>query len=437
MKITLDAKWQARPLLTSVVMPFVKSSNKKRPDYDAVHEDGLAGVCIDGQAWIDPTKPAAEVIPAGTTSVELFFEAKHALDPRKLAVAYGETELKIELDRKWLRQPLQASVVVPFVAAYNKKHASPLVPTPLLASMISAVSIDDGPPVIAPELAETLQRPAALALPPAAKRIDLSFGAVAAATAGGSSGSAVGAAAGGASLAPVIPPLNPGELAAKVKLFWPKVRMTLEGLAAAREAHWTRFQLRPADGQVLGAALLAAAEVRCEGSWDTTSLGNLLTLNLEENDLRCEGIIGLVDSKALHHDVVHHLRDLFLQSNRIADRGAEALFLRSQLPQNLKKLVLQDNAIGEGALDAIASAFASKAFKVRHLNLLENRFSGDGAAAEGLRAALSKHYCEYKLPPKTAQKLPSAREQMLKAAASGGAGGYKSASEKKAALEID
>ena len=46
LKITLDAKWQARPLLTSVVAPFVKSFNKKRPDYDAVHDDGLAAILV-------------------------------------------------------------------------------------------------------------------------------------------------------------------------------------------------------------------------------------------------------------------------------------------------------------------------------------------------------------------------------------------------------
>ena len=43
LKITLDEKWQGRALLTAVVVPFVRSFNKKRPDYDAVHEDGLIG----------------------------------------------------------------------------------------------------------------------------------------------------------------------------------------------------------------------------------------------------------------------------------------------------------------------------------------------------------------------------------------------------------
>ena len=65
LKITLDEKWQARPLLSSVVAPFVKAFNKKRP-LDAVHEDGLVGVLVKrsgeppAEEWADPSQPAAK-----------------------------------------------------------------------------------------------------------------------------------------------------------------------------------------------------------------------------------------------------------------------------------------------------------------------------------------------------------------------------------------
>jgi hypothetical protein len=419
LKITLDAKWQKKSLLVSVVAPFIKSFNKKRPEYDALHEDGLAGILADGATWLDPMRHAADAVPPQTAAVELHFEPRASMDGRPCRVGCGETELKIELDRKWLRQSFQNAVIGPFVTTYNKRNASPLVPAALDVAALSALSIDDGAP-LTEELGALLAKPAALVLPMGTKRVDLAFGAVGSASlvaqpgapsvvTGAGGGGAGGGAGGGVGVG--LPPPTPRQLAERLAAFWPRVRTTAEALAASREAAWTNFRLGPSDGATVGAALLAASRVRCAGSWDGEGCGNLLTLSLQDNDLRCDGLIGLVDSKALSRDVMCSLRDLFLQTNRIGDRGVEALFTRANLPE-LKKIQLQDNSVGEAGAKAIDRALRSSTFKCRHLNLLENRFAPDGEAAEALRATSLTKYCELRLPPKPADRVPTAKEQM-------------------------
>ena len=404
LKITLDSKWQKKSLLAGVVMPFIKSFNKKRPDYDAVHEDGLAGILVDGTTWADPYRSAADVLSFTTSTVELHFEPKDVLATRSCRVSSGETEFKIELDRKWLRSSFRSAVVVPFVVAYNKKHSSPLVPTPLDAATLSAVSFDDGAPL--DDLSAEVERPACLLLPRQVKCVQLMFGGTGGGGVAGSTGR-VGNSGGAVALSK----LSPEQLAERLSQFWTRVRTTAEGLASAREATWTNFRLGPADGAVVGAALLAASRIRCAGSWDGESCGNLLTLSLQNNDLRCDGLIGLVHSGALDRAIMCSLRELHLQSNRIGDRGAEALFTRADLP-NLKILQLQDNSIGEAGVVAINGALRSSRFGGRHLNLLENLFAADGEAAEALRQTGLTKYCELKLPAKPQDRIPSAKEQM-------------------------
>ena len=197
LKITLDAKWQKKSLLVSVVAPFIKSFNKKRPEYDALHEDGLAGILADGATWLDPMRHAADAVPPQTAAVELHFEPRASMDGRPCRVGCGETELKIELDRKWLRQSFQNAVIGPFVTTYNKRNASPLVPAALDVAALSALSIDDGAP-LTEELGALLAKPAALVLPMGTKRVDLAFGAVGSASLVAQPSVVTGAGGGGA-----------------------------------------------------------------------------------------------------------------------------------------------------------------------------------------------------------------------------------------------
>lgn len=405
LKITLDDKWQGRPLTTSVVLPFVKSFNKKRPSYDAIHQDGLAGIQIDGETWVDPSQSAKSSLPADVQALDLHFEAKEAMvASRSCRVACGETELRIELNTKWLRQSFSAAVIAPFAAAYNKKHGNPLVPTPVEAASISSVEIDDAPVPLA-----DVTKPACLVVARGAKRIDLRFGsgATPGATASALSGGGASAGAGsGASL------LSERE---RLQQLWTRVRMTADSLAAAREVKWSSCRFGPAEGGTIGRALLAGASVRCEGAYGD-GLGNLLTLNLESNDLRDEGLTALCSSGALDGEAVMvSLRELYLQNNRIGDKGVAAL-ASSRLPTALKVCQLQDNVIGDEGACELARAIRAKlvAFRPRHLNVRENRFDPGGAAADALRAAVSEHYVELKIEPKpsAANVLPSVKAQM-------------------------
>lgn len=260
LKITLDEKWQSKPLTTSVVMPFVKSFNKKRPDYDAVQEEGLVGVQIDGEAWIDPSQSAKAVLPPDVKALDLHFDSKEALaTARACRVSCGETDLRIELNTKWLRQHFAAAVVAPFAAAYNKKHGNPLVPTPIDVASLCAIAIDDAPVAL-----EDAAKPTCLVVPSGAKRIELAFGSLptAASASAGSGG------------APGVSGLTDRE---RLKQLWSKVRYTPETCATARELKWSNFRLT--DGMAIGHALLAAAAVQCEGAYGA-SLNHLLTLDL-------------------------------------------------------------------------------------------------------------------------------------------------------------
>ena len=403
-KITLDEKWQARPLTTSVVKPFVTTWNKKKPAYDHLHEEGLAGVQANETAWIDATSPANKALTGfvEVKTLDLFFETKDAMTTlRTCRVACGDVELKIELATKWLRQPLSAAVVAPFAAAYNKKHGNPLDPKPLDATKLSSIAVDDAPV----ELADAA-KPTCMVLPIGCKRIDLAFGEI-----GQQAPPAIISAATGDG--PITYGVSERE---QLKQLWSKVRCNEESLAGTLHLNWTNFRLSPADGLAIGMALLSGAAVRCEGSYGD-GLGNLLTLNLESNDLRDEGLMALCKCGGLDRDkVMRSLRELYLQSNRIGDKGAQSLIDPStNLPTELKIVNLQDNSIGEGGVKAISYAISSKRFKPRHLNLRENnKLDKSGPVAEELREIVKGKYVELKLEPKpsAASVMPSMKEQM-------------------------
>lgn len=216
-------------------------------------------------------------------------------------------------------------------------------------------------------------------MPVGAKTIELCFGEEAAAR--------PAAAANGA--AAQWPPEHPERLAQ----FWSRVSSDTDKVAAAAEVRWSRCRLSPADGAVMAVAFHLAARVRCEGSFGE-GLGNLLVLNLEANDLRCEGLEAL--EPALDGErVFPALRELYLMNNRIGDRGVQVL-LRRELPQ-LKILSLQDNSIGDDGMRAFARAIQAKTFRVRHLNVLDNT-CGLGSAMEELKEAVKGCYVELRAP---------------------------------------
>jgi hypothetical protein len=385
LKITLDEKWLKRPLLTSVVGPFVKAFNKKLADESAraVHEDGLSALCVDGETWVDPSQTGSTALPADTKIVELFFETKEAMDMRRCHVVCGEVELKIELERKWLRQSFSAAVVAPFVRAHNKKHGSPLS-----VSALSHVFIDGGPSVQLRELGQ----PSGFFIGPSTRRVELRFGgdgSDAGVSTGGGGGR--GTPGGGGGLAQ----LSEAEL---LRRMWTRLRTTEEGLASAREVRWTNLRLgsSASDGATIGRALLCAGSVRCEGSWGSEGLGNLLTLELCDNELGCDGVKSLVECGALSHSAIPNLRDLHLQNNRIGDEGIEALCYYNKLP-HLKKLQLQGNLISDDGLSLISKAMSERDFRPRHLNILENRYDPSSGEAEELREIVRDKYVELRM----------------------------------------
>lgn len=133
-----------------------------------------------------------------------------------------------------------------------------------------------------------------------------------------------------------------------------------------------------------------------------------------ENDLRDEGLEALCKTGGLDgRKVLVSLRDLYLQDNRIGDKGVSALCLAG-LPGKLRVVQLQDNSIGEAGARSLARAIGDGSFKPRHLNVKENRWVKGGDADEELRAAVRANYVELKIEPKpsAATVLPSAAKQM-------------------------
>jgi hypothetical protein len=365
LKISLDAKWQTKPLMQSVVVPFVKSFNKKRDE--KISEDGLFGMLADETTWIDPTQPANK-LPVDVALVELYFGSKDALINRQCRVSHQEIALRIDIETKWLRQPFAQAVVLPFTKAYNKQ----LVPEPLDVKEFTRADVD-GEPIDAADAC----KPTCLLVPQGAKRIELFFG-------GSPAASAAAYDAGSSSQMPMT--------AQRLKAFWAKVRTSEEKLAALNEAKWTNMSLSASDGMPMAAALQAAAKVRCEGSYGD-GLGNLLTLNLDGNDLRCEGVIAL--APALRSTVCPSLRALYLMNNRIANAGVAAL-VQAGTTRELKILSLQDNAIGADGMTTLARAIEDKSFYVRHLNVLDNKCQFTGEMEE-LKKAVQAKYIELKV----------------------------------------
>ena len=164
------------------------------------------------------------------------------------------------------------------------------------------------------------------------------------------------------------------------------------------------MRLAPSDAAPMASALRAATLLRCEGSYGD-GLGNLRVLNLESNQLRCEGLEALMP--ALDEDsVMVSLIELYLMNNRIGDRGVEALVSDKggKLPR-LKILQLQENAIGPLGMQTLARAF-ERGWYVRHLNVLDNKCQLTSEMEE-LKEAVKLKFVELRAP-----QIQSAKDAM-------------------------
>ncbi len=130
-------------------------------------------------------------------------------------------------------------------------------------------------------------------------------------------------------------------------------------------------------------------------------LRHLLTLSLEHNELRCDGVAALAPS--LSEDVLPQLRTLHLHANRIGDAGAAALC--GARMAKLMVCMLQENEIGDDGVLALGRAVGDESLRVKSLNLLGNRFSF--GAADEFKKLTTKKFVDVKLPT-----IPTARERM-------------------------
>ena len=138
MRITLAAKWQARPFELAVVKAFVASYNKKLPEADAVSVSGLQRVAIDGVELEDALEKiqdaqalASTLVAPSVERVELFFGAPPPREIKVVVKADSQNETKITLDRRWMAKSFEEAVVVPYLSLYNKRTFAQLEPAKL------------------------------------------------------------------------------------------------------------------------------------------------------------------------------------------------------------------------------------------------------------------------------------------------------------------
>jgi hypothetical protein len=112
---TLDENWQAKPFLAAVVKPVAMKLNK-RPDKEPVSADRLERVEIDGvEVDFSVQAPVASVVPAGASTVELFFGLAPPKELKFSVSAGGNSEMSftITLDSKFMQKTFHDAVIVP------------------------------------------------------------------------------------------------------------------------------------------------------------------------------------------------------------------------------------------------------------------------------------------------------------------------------------
>jgi Ran GTPase-activating protein (RanGAP) involved in mRNA processing and transport len=94
-------------------------------------------------------------------------------------------------------------------------------------------------------------------------------------------------------------------------------------------------------------------------------------------------------------------------NNRIGDRGVKALVRPQALSPTVRILSLQENLIGGEGILTLASAI-DQGFKVRHLNVLDNKCQLT-SEMDKLKQAVKMKYIELRAPA-----LQSAKDLMRK-----------------------
>ena len=377
LKITLDSKWQQRPFASAVVDPFVRAYNKKL-EGTPVAKDSLARVVVDEVEVADFSRLAVEVVGAEASVVELFFGGKPAVatdGPLQFQVCHLQLELKITLDAKWQQRSFVDAVVEPFARAYNKK--SP--PRPVASDKLSCV-LCDGVEVT------DLTRAAAAVVPPGTQKVLLFFGQRPAA-------SQLRGAVGPSLLSQSE---QRDQFFAKVRSYsglqhcsrsrWPahnsappenpvakphsKCRTVLRWQVnsspaklqdkVTAELRWNRCKLQPSDGVPLAAAL---------GPLTMKVFPKLFSIDLSDNDLRDEGVEAL--SRVISIEHMPKLKDLYLHSCRVGDKGVMALITSGCA--ELRTLMLHTNEIGDEGLQMLGDAIVRKSFYSKCIKLHSNQ----------------------------------------------------------------
>ena len=128
------------------------------------------------------------------------------------------------------------------------------------------------------------------------------------------------------------------------------------------EIRWGRCKLQPADGAPLAAAL---------GPSTVKSFLRLASIDLSDNDLRDDGAVALAG--VIGEERMALLKDLYVQSCRVGDRGVAALVASGCA--ELRTLMLHTNEITDDGLRALGDAIERKRFRCKCLKLHSNRLS--------------------------------------------------------------
>lgn len=324
--IKLDEKWQARPFVQAVVLPFVKKYNSRaREDQPAISVEALKSFTVDGAEvrLADAKLPAADVVPVSAARVDLAFGEPPPTE-MKLRVCCGETSVRVSLDSKWLSRPLGEAVVRPFLSVYNKKARVPRTVDQLIELRADGTKL--------PSAKDVLALPTLEALGPHCTEVALFF--------------------------------SYEEVHAASSLPAPTWHYTMRGWNAddfrqSVDLVWDHQGFNRADGEEMAKAIVAAGVLR-----------KLKYVYLYGNQLGDEGVGSL--ARALRHEHMPELKELHLHSNRIGSAGLVAFARKCSPSPRLALLSLHDNNIGDEGVAALAGAIGAKTFTVERVTLHAN-----------------------------------------------------------------
>ncbi len=352
LRITLDAKWQARPLMQAVAKPFAKSYNERVPEAEAVSVAGLERAEVDGRE-VDPAALVSEVVPQSARRIDLVFGAPPPREIKVAVAADGGFVLKITLDSRWMGRTFDEAVVVPYLSVYNKRVDSvrnALAPSQLFEVHVNGSKLD-GP------VTDLRATPAGVALRHRhVSHVDLYF-----------SAAAVGAASASS------------RVSHNLRFV---CTMTPDDYRASTELVWHHQGFNAGDAAAMASRLLGAAPLK-----------KLKYVYLYNNDLRDAGVGAI--ARALTREHTPALKQLLLNANRIGSDGAIALADGCNRSPELDLIALHSNHIGDDGVRALAHAMRRRTLTTQKMTLHTNpEISAAGAAA--IREVLAE--CELDAP---------------------------------------